>query len=146
MAKTKPLGVSCLQRSIVEMPEIAQRLSGTRDLREIPDRTLELVEEIFDPRYCLFYRVGRDDLVAVASRGECEFRVGHRVPHGGREFEVDVFLGENEGLVIAEVELESEDADVSLPSWVGREVTGDARFYNASLVARPFSRWRDEEG
>lgn len=68
-----------LQRSIVEMPEIAQRLTATRDLREIPERTLDLVQEIFDPGYSVFYRAGRDALVAVAVRGESEYGVGHRV-------------------------------------------------------------------
>ncbi|MEN8181297.1 MAG: sensor domain-containing diguanylate cyclase [Myxococcota bacterium] len=68
-----------LQRSIVEMPEIAQRLSATRDLREIPERTLDLVQEMYDPSYSVFYRAGSDGLIAVASRGESEFSVGHRV-------------------------------------------------------------------
>jgi diguanylate cyclase (GGDEF)-like protein len=68
-----------LQRSIVEMPEIAQRLSATRDLREIPERALDLVQEMFDPSYSVFYRTGRDELIAVASRGESEYGVGHRV-------------------------------------------------------------------
>jgi diguanylate cyclase (GGDEF)-like protein len=70
-----------LQRSIVEMPEIAQRLSATRDLREIPERTLDLVQEMFDPTYSVFYRSGHDQLIAVASRGESEYGVGHRVKH-----------------------------------------------------------------
>lgn len=65
----------------------------------------------------------------------------HLVRHAGRVWEVDEFAGENAGLVVAEVELEAEDAGVSLPDWVGEEVTGDPRFYNANLVARPFSRW-----
>jgi diguanylate cyclase (GGDEF)-like protein len=71
-----------LQRSIVEMPEIAQRLSGSRDVREIPDRTLDLIQEIFEPEYSAFYRAGRQDLVAVARRGESEYRIGHRVKWG----------------------------------------------------------------
>jgi CYTH domain-containing protein len=49
--------------------------------------------------------------------------------------------GENCGLVIAEVELKEENQSVSLPGWVGQEVTADPRYFNASLVAHPFSRW-----
>jgi diguanylate cyclase (GGDEF)-like protein len=71
-----------LRRSIVEMPEIAQRLTGTRDLREIPERTLDLIQEIFDPAFSVFYRPAKDELVAVSCRGESEFAVGHRLKRG----------------------------------------------------------------
>jgi diguanylate cyclase (GGDEF)-like protein len=71
-----------LRRSIVEMPEIAQRLTATRDLREIPERTLDLIHEIFDPSYSVFYRTAKDELVAVACRGESEYAVGHRLKRG----------------------------------------------------------------
>ena len=56
-------------------------------------------------------------------------------------WEIDDFSGENAGLVVAEVELSSEDQQIVLPAWVGQEVTGDARYYNASLVKNPYSRW-----
>ena len=59
----------------------------------------------------------------------------------GHDWEVDEFAGDNAGLVIAEVELASEDEDVALPPWAGEEVTGDPRYYNANLIAHPFSRW-----
>jgi diguanylate cyclase (GGDEF)-like protein len=71
-----------LERSIVEIPEIAQRLSATRDLREIPEKALDLVQEVFHPYYSVFYRAGRDGLVAAAVRGESEFAVGHRIKTG----------------------------------------------------------------
>jgi diguanylate cyclase (GGDEF)-like protein len=74
--------VGRLQRSIVEMPEIAQRLSGSRDVREIPGRALDLIQEIFDPAYSVFYQATREDLVAVACCGRSEYRVGHRVGWG----------------------------------------------------------------
>jgi CYTH domain-containing protein len=62
--------------------------------------------------------------------------------HAGMVWEVDEFFGENSGLVVAEVELERADQLFSLPDWVGREVTGDARYFNAALVKNPFSRWK----
>ncbi|MEN8160765.1 MAG: sensor domain-containing diguanylate cyclase, partial [Myxococcota bacterium] len=74
--------VRALQFSIVQIPEIAQRLSGLRELREIPDRTLDLVQEIFQPSYSVFYRVTHGKLVAAAARGESEFVVGHRLDPG----------------------------------------------------------------
>lgn len=60
---------------------------------------------------------------------------------GGLAWEVDEFLGENAGLVIAEIELPAEDTPFALPDWVGAEVTGDKRYYNSALCRRPFSQW-----
>ncbi len=57
-------------------------------------------------------------------------------------WEVDEFLGENLGLVVAEVELPSEDTSFTLPEWVGEEVTSDARYFNSNLSSMPFSRWQ----
>lgn len=56
-------------------------------------------------------------------------------------FEIDEFLGESAGLVIAELELESESDDFPRPPWLGEEVTGERRYYNAALATRPYSRW-----
>ena len=63
------------------------------------------------------------------------------VPHGDREWEVDVFEGDNAGLVVAEIELGDPSEPVALPPWAGEEVTGDVRYYNASLALTPFNRW-----
>jgi adenylate cyclase len=65
----------------------------------------------------------------------------YRVPFAGRMWEVDVFDGENAGLILAEVELPSSDAEVVLPAWAAREVSGDPRYYNANLVHNPYSQW-----
>jgi len=79
-------------------------------------------------------------LTALAKKPLIE-KKRHLVPHGGLIWEVDEFLGENAGLVLAEVELSSPGQPVSPPGWIGREVTGDSRYSNASLVANPFSAW-----
>jgi adenylate cyclase len=63
------------------------------------------------------------------------------VPFAGFTWEIDEFHGENDGLVIAEIELPAEDTVFSLPDWVGEEVTADARYYNANLVKNPFRNW-----
>ena len=65
------------------------------------------------------------------------------VRSGGHVFEVDEFYGENDGLVMAEVELGSENEPFTKPDFIADEVTGDRRFYNSSLMAMPFSAWRD---
>lgn len=64
-----------------------------------------------------------------------------RVPHGGLVWEVDEFLGDNAGLVVAEVELSAEDQAFDLPAWAGADVTADARYFNSSLASRPFKDW-----
>jgi CYTH domain-containing protein len=66
----------------------------------------------------------------------------YRVEHHGMVWEIDRFAGDNAGLIIAEVELEEEDQVVVLPDWVGKEVTGDRRYYNANLITEPFSEWK----
>ena len=63
----------------------------------------------------------------------------------GHTFEVDEFLGDNEGLVVAEVELQSVDEPVVYPDWIGKEVTGVKRYYNSHLRSHPYSLWSDEE-
>lgn len=67
----------------------------------------------------------------------------HRIEYAGHTWEVDEFAGENAGLVVAEIELGSEDETFDQPEWIGREVTGDARYYNSSLIRLPYSRWKD---
>ncbi|MGI9525285.1 MAG: CYTH domain-containing protein [Hyphomicrobiaceae bacterium] len=68
-------------------------------------------------------------------------KVRHVVPFEGMEWEIDVFLGQNTGLTVAEVELQTEDQEIALPSWIGAEVTSDRRYYNSSLTVLPFSQW-----
>jgi adenylate cyclase len=70
-------------------------------------------------------------------------KVRHRIDHAGHTWEVDEFQGENAGLVVAEIELGSEDEAFDKPDWIGREVTGDPRYYNSSLVRLPYSKWKD---
>ncbi len=67
----------------------------------------------------------------------------HHYTHDGLLWEVDVFEGDNDGLVLAEVELESADQHINLPHWVGREVSGDPRFFNAYLAHTPYRSWPD---
>lgn len=68
-------------------------------------------------------------------------KVRHIVPFAGHNFEVDVFGGANDGLVLAEVELSSEDEAFEKPSWLGQEVTGDMRYHNSMLLKHPYKKW-----
>ena len=68
-------------------------------------------------------------------------KVRHIVEYEGHTFEVDEFKGDNEGLIVAEVELSSADEAVVLPPWIGDEVTGERCFYNSFLIKHPFKSW-----
>ena len=68
-------------------------------------------------------------------------KVRHIVKYEGHTFEIDEFHGENEGLIVAEVELSIIDEAVSLPLWIGDEVTGERCFYNSFLTKHPFKTW-----
>ncbi len=61
--------------------------------------------------------------------------------HKGKKWEVDVFNGENEGLIIAEIELQSKDEEFKIPPFIDREVTDDPRYYNAYIAQHPFCTW-----
>lgn len=68
-------------------------------------------------------------------------KVRYSVRAGRHLWDLDVFAGENEGLVMAEVELGSEDEAFEMPAWAGEEVSGDARYYNVSLAQKPYKHW-----
>jgi adenylate cyclase len=63
------------------------------------------------------------------------------IVHDGSTWEVDEFLGDNAGLVVAEIELQSEDQAFSRPEWLGEEVTHESRYFNSNLASHPYSRW-----
>jgi adenylate cyclase len=65
----------------------------------------------------------------------------YHVWFAGKCWEVDEFIGENQGLIVAEIELENEQEALTLPDWVGEEVTADPRYYNVSLVKHPYKDW-----
>ena len=69
----------------------------------------------------------------------------HTFDVAGMTWEVDEFHGENRGLVLAEVELASADQAITLPNWVGKEVTEDPRYFNSSLAMSPYQTWNDRD-
>ena len=72
-------------------------------------------------------------------------KMRHHVAHGGRLFEIDEFFGDNAGLIVAELELESADAAFERPAWLGREVSDKPRYYNLHLLDHPYSAWSAAE-
>ncbi len=65
----------------------------------------------------------------------------YKIPLGGLIWEIDEFHGVNEGLVVAECELESEDQAIDKPEWIGVEVTGKPEYFNSNLIAKPYTTW-----
>ena len=65
----------------------------------------------------------------------------YRIPQDDIVWEIDEFAGDNRGLIVAEVELKDEHQNYPKPDWLGEEVTGDPRYFNANLVAKPFTTW-----
>lgn len=79
-------------------------------------------------------------LLPLCEKGVID-KIRYEVNVGKHVYEVDVFSGENDGLVVAEIELTSEDEIFEKPEWLGKEVTGDIRYYNAYLSNNPFKNW-----
>lgn len=81
-----------------------------------------------------------EELLKICEPGVID-KTRYLIKAGDHTFEVDEFHGENEGLVVAEVELKSKDDQFERPGWLGTEVTGDVKYYNASLMKNPYTRW-----
>ena len=94
------------------------------------------------PEYEYAIPVGdADEMLARLARGGLIDKVRYRRPFAGLIWEIDVFGGDNDGLIVAEVELGRADQVVELPPWVGAEVTHDPRYSNAALSRHPFRLW-----
>lgn len=78
-------------------------------------------------------------------RGRLVEKIRHRIKADGRIWEIDEFFGINAGLVLAEVEMSDAGESITLPDWLGAEVSDDPRYFNANLSIQPFSRWGDSE-
>ena len=82
-----------------------------------------------------------EELLKLCEKGIIE-KIRYEIKEGNHVFEVDEFHGLNEGLVVAEVELAEEDEIFQKPEWLGREVTGEIKYYNSQLVKHPYTEWK----
>ena len=85
-------------------------------------------------------KVEADSLLKLCEEGIID-KIRYEVKYGDHTFEIDEFFGDNEGLIIAEVELKNEEENIKKPNWLGKEVTGDIRYYNSQLSKNPFTNW-----
>lgn len=81
-----------------------------------------------------------EELLKICEPGVID-KTRYLVPAGKFTFEVDEFYGENQGLVVAEIELPSEQESIEKPDWLGEEITGDVRYYNVMLMKHPYTTW-----
>ncbi len=84
-----------------------------------------------------------EDLLKICEPGIIE-KNRYDVKYKGYIYEIDEFHGDNEGLTVAEIELDSEDDIFEKPEWLGKEVTGDVKYYNAMLMKNPYKNWKKE--
>jgi adenylate cyclase len=132
-------GVRIAQGYLTQDPErtVRVRIAGERAWLTIKGRTEGISRAEFE------YAIPAAD--ALALLGLCLPSVidktRHEVSFGGHLWEIDVFHGENDGLVTAEVELADEAISPELPPWVGAEVSADPRYFNARLAAVPYAKW-----
>jgi len=134
-------GLSCRQGYLVTEEEITVRVRilGEEAFLTVKGKTEGMARDEFE------YRIPLKDAEAMLrgmSRCWIVEKIRYHIEVEGFIWDVDEFLGENSGLVLAEVELEDESQVPIFPDWLGQEVTGDVRYYNAFLAGKPFSRWK----
>ncbi len=125
--------------SIEPNPTVRVRIAGEKAFLTIKGRTKTISRPEFE------YEIPVDEaqeMMKLAISNPVE-KIRYEIMIEGFLWEVDVFSEKNEGLVIAEIELESEDQSFPRPDWLLTEVSGDRRYYNSYLSERPFQEWTD---
>lgn len=117
------------------------RLEGEQANLNIKGMTLGVSRQEYE------YPIPLEDARAMLASlcGPLIEKTRHFLPQGEHVWEIDVFEGDNAGLVVAEIELSREDEPFERPAWLGREVSGEARYYNVRLVEHPYKDWSDAE-
>jgi adenylate cyclase len=135
----KPAGEEIRQGYLMAEPglTIRIRIRGSKGFLTIKGITRNMTRDEYEYEV----PVGQaEELFALHSKSRIE-KVRYTIGFNGFTWEVDEFFGENEGLIIAEIELTSEDQEFARPPWLGEEVTSDSRYYNSYLAEKPFSTW-----
>jgi len=126
----------CVENSTV----VRVRILNDRAFLTIKGKT----EGISRPEYEYSVPVSHaQEMIAELGSKRCVEKVRYTEEHNGMTWEIDIFKGQNQSLILAEIELESEYQEFERPSWLGREVSDDSRYYNSNLATQPFSTWSD---
>jgi len=114
------------------------RIAGTTGWLTIKGKTVGATRSEFE--YPVPEEDARQMLDELCNAGVID-KTRYRLPQGELCWEIDVFHGDNDGLIVAEIELPSEDTPFDRPAWLGEEVTGDPRYYNSALSTNPYTQW-----
>ena len=137
--KQHAIGVTYRQGYLNEngLNTVRVRIAGDRGYLAIKSKNKGISRQEFE------YEIPQTDaseLLKLAGDSVVE-KIRYTITYGGNQWEVDEFLGKNSGLLVAEIELSSEDQPFDRPLWLGKEVSDDIRYYNANLAKHPFSEW-----
>jgi adenylate cyclase len=114
------------------------RIQGERGVLTIKGKNQNVTRKEFE------YQIPLDDALNLLSM--CEKPIIEKtrflIPSNRSTWEIDVFDGENKGLVIAEIELTSEEESFDIPNWLGEEVSSESKYYNSSLITNPYGNWK----
>ena len=121
-----------------EKSSIRIRVNGERANLNIKSKTIGIQRSEYD--YDIPLDEAKEMLDALCDTPLIE-KTRYHVMHDGHKWEIDVFAGDNEGLVVAELELSSPDEEFSMPDWAGKDVSEDPRYYNICLVTNPYKNW-----
>ncbi len=135
----KPRGVAYIQGYIIKEPSktVRVRIAGDNGYITIKGKSIGAARSEYEYQ---IPKADADELLNVF----CELvitKTRYNIPHANKLWEVDVFLAQNEGLIVAEIELDSELEVFEYPDWITDEVTGDVKYYNSMLSVNPYKNW-----
>ena len=135
----KPVGEFYRQGYLLTDPQKTIRVRQTADEGFLTIKGISVGATRTEYEYEIPFEEAKEllDQFAVAELS----KVRYKIFLGNHIWEVDVFSGKNQGLIVAEIELKSEDETFDLPDWIDREVTGEERYYNSNLVTEPYKDW-----
>ena len=141
VSRSEPMAQGYLAGPPESRCSVRVRVAGNGAWLNIKSATLGVERDEYE------YAIPRADAERMLATlcGERVEKIRHHVTVGGHLFEVDEFIGDNAGLVVAEIELSHADEPFERPAWLGREVTPLARYYNVNLATHPYSRWSEAE-
>ena len=141
VSKSEPMAQGYLAGPPAVRSSVRVRIAGDAAWLNIKSATLGVERDEYE------YAIPREDAERMLATlcGERVEKIRHHVAAGPHVFEIDEFLGENAGLIVAEIELSHAEEPFERPAWLGREVTPLARYYNVNLASRPYSRWSADE-
>lgn len=137
--RSRAAGVVYRQGYLSTVPErtVRVRVAGDHAFLTVKGRTIRHSRLEFEYPVPL---VDAEQMLALCE-GPLVEKTRYEIPHAGKTWQVDEYQGDNRGLILAEVELISEDETVEIPEWIGDEVSDDPRYYNSNLAKRPFASW-----